>query len=395
MPNEIINYHSPHSPKKGLSRKAGMTAVLGFAMATSAFAFTTTSANAATPAPSASASATPSVVTKENSQDMKKAYWGSGGIDSSVTCHLVDGKNDGSWDIKWRVTNGWNVPATVTTSSNTTLVPVDTTKFGENGSPTGVKDFIENVLAANKNSSHALTLKLDPDGSDEKAREISDSIRIDLKCPVPPVQITTLTCAAGLTVNLTGYPVRENGDDDRNGARRNHVTVTVDGIVPPVKDQDFDATFAYASGQLLPVFASHTARVVVDAIESEWSFDRQLSITCPAPVTNTVTVPGANTTTTVTVPGPTVTVSASPAPTVTAVPIAIVPAPATSPIAEPVPISLTPEAGTAPTSVNAGGGSSAPDSTLPLWAVALLATGALGAAGAGARLATSRKDSQE
>ena len=129
----------------------------------------------------------------------------------------------------------------------------------------------------------------------------------------------------------------------------------------------------------------------MEAVDREWSFDRQLSIDCPAPVTNTVTVPGPA----VNVPGPTVTVSASPAPTVTAVPIAIVPAPATSPIAEPVPISLTPEAGTAPTSVNAGGGSSAPDSTLPLWAVALLATGALGAAGAGARLATSRKDSQE
>ncbi|CAB5033890.1 unannotated protein [freshwater metagenome] len=210
-----------------------------------------------------------------------------------------------------------------------------------------------------------------------------------------------MTCSAGLSINLSNYP--SNVSVGKKPPVINSVSATIDGKDWPLPNtpnapNDFGVAFGpYSTGQLTPQYGSHSATVTVKSTDShdEYSFVRQLSIDCPAPVTNTVTVPGANTTTTVTVPGPTVTVSASPAPTVTAVPIAIVPAPATSPIAEPVPISLTPEAGTAPTSVNAGGGSSAPDSTLPLWAVALLATGALGAAGAGARLATSRKDSQE
>jgi hypothetical protein len=55
-----------------------------------------------------------------------------------------------------------------------------------------------------------------------------------------------------------------------------------------------------------------------------------------------------------------------------------------------MPVVITPEAATAPTAVNAGDGSSAPQSGLPLWAMALAAVAAIGAAGASVRLATKK-----
>jgi len=370
MPNDLHSYDAPHSPKKGFNRKAGMTAVMGFALATSAFAFTATSSSAETQAPSA-----PPIAPLSQPQDHQ------GGIDAAASCKQVDGKNDGTWNIVWSVQNGMNDPAKVTSTSAPALVPLNTAFAAFPASQT----FTQNVVTT---GSYDLNLTLRSTVDSEHHQDYKKSIEVSGHCPIPPVQTTTLTCAAGLTVNLSGYPV-----GGRNGyskdSRMNHVTVTIDGKNPPVKDQDFADAFSYASGQLTPVYATHTARVVVDSIERDYSFDRQLTVDCPAPVTNTVTVPGA--TTTVTVPGPTVTVSASPAPTVTAVPITITPAPATAPTTAPAAVTVTPQAATAPTSVKAGGGSSAPDSSIPMWAMALLTVGALGAAGAGSRLASTRK----
>jgi hypothetical protein len=373
MPNDLNSYDTPHSPKKGFNRKAGMTAVLGFALATSAFAFTATSSNAATPAPSSSPS-TPSPQKSDHDDH-------DGGITAAASCKQVDGKNDGTWNIVWSVQNGLSDPAKVTSTNAPTLVPLNTAFAAFPASQT----FTQNVATTGEQELR-LTLRSTMDS--DRDRDYKKTVEVRGSCPIPPVQTTTLTCSAGLIVNLTGYPVRDRWEDSRDSARQNKVSVTVDGTLK-VDDQAFDSTFAYSTGQLTPINASHTARVVVEAVDREWSFDRQLSIDCPAPVTNTVTVPGA--TTTVTVPGPTVTVSASPAPTVTAVPISIVPAPATAPTTEPVAVTVTPEAATAPTSVNAGGGSSAPDSSIPVWAMGLLTVGALGAAGAGSRLASSRK----
>ncbi len=110
---------------------------------------------------------------------------------------------------------------------------------------------------------------------------------------------------------------------------------------------------------------------------------------CQRETTTSTPTPGTPSTTVVTVPGPTVSATA----TVTATPSAaatpvITPAPATSPTAAPV--IVTPEAATAPTAVNAGDGSSTPQSGLPLWAMALAAVAAIGAAGASVRLATKK-----
>jgi hypothetical protein len=85
----------------------------------------------------------------------------------------------------------------------------------------------------------------------------------------------------------------------------------------------------------------------------------------------------------------TATPSATVTPTPTATPV-ITPEPAVTEAPEPVVI--TPEAATAPTAVNAGDGSSAPQSGLTLWAMALAAVAAIGAAGAGVRLAVTRQD---
>ena len=53
---------------------------------------------------------------------------------------------------------------------------------------------------------------------------------------------------------------------------------------------------------------------------------------------------------------------------------------------------VAPMKATIPEAVNAGGGSSAPTSSLPLWATALMAVSAATAAGAWIRLATTRQD---
>ncbi len=60
-------------------------------------------------------------------------------------------------------------------------------------------------------------------------------------------------------------------------------------------------------------------------------------------------------------------------------------------VTDEVPTVNTPEEATVPVAVPAGGGSSAPGSQAPLWGVALIVLGALGAAGAGSRIASTRK----
>ena len=66
--------------------------------------------------------------------------------------------------------------------------------------------------------------------------------------------------------------------------------------------------------------------------------------------------------------------------------------PATNPEPAEVPTDAgTPAMGTVPTAVEAGGGSSQRNS-VPVWAYAMIIAGALGAAGAGLRLVSSRSN---
>jgi hypothetical protein len=162
--------------------------------------------------------------------------------------------------------------------------------------------------------------------------------------------------------------------------------ISVDGT--EIINLPFDSSYSYAGAPLDPAI-THSARVIVESWIKGGDIDRSLEL----PVCNPTVVPGPGTTTTVTVPGPTVsataTVTATPSPAVapseTATPV-ITPEPAVTP----EPVVITPEPATAPTAVNAGDGSSAPQSGLPLWAMALAAVAAIGAAGASVRLATKK-----
>jgi hypothetical protein len=111
--------------------------------------------------------------------------------------------------------------------------------------------------------------------------------------------------------------------------------------------------------------------------------------TCVKPaVPTTPATPGGGT-----VAAPAVSASASATPSATASASAtpvVTPEPAVTETPEPTVI--TPEAATAPTVVNAGDGSSAPRSGLAMWAMALAAVAAIGAAGAGIRLAVFNKN---
>ena len=169
------------------------------------------------------------------------------------------------------------------------------------------------------------------------------------------------------------------------------VEITIDGtpvVLPDEGKVPSSGIFTFASGALDPAIV-HDATVVVESSIDSGDINRTLSLS----VCNPTIGPGPGTTTTVTVPGPTVsataTVTATPSPAVapseTATPV-VTPEPAVTP----EPVVITPEPATAPTVVNAGDGSSAPQSGLPLWAMALAAVAAIGAAGASVRLASKK-----
>ena len=402
--------------KRAFGARSSIAAVMGLALACSALALTAPSASAedapsVEPAASAPASpeasssgesdASPEASPSEasSSEEPTKPEMTKGDLDvwGLARCHQVAGVNDGTWDITMTVKNDSDDRNSrngmVTASVNKTLINDDyadvappivlasgeTTEFTKN--VTSIKD---RTIGARAIFSHGDDRRFMDSLGEWTYRELRME---DYACPSAAI---ALTCSAGLTVDLSGYISRRDDDDsDRRGGTT--VEITIDGtpvVLPDDGKVPSSGIFTFASGALNPAIA-HGATVVVDSSIDSGDINRTLSLS----VCNPTIVPGPGTTTTVTVPGPTVsataTVTATPSPAVapseTATPV-VTPEPAVT--AEPVVI--TPEPATAPTVVNAGDGSSAPQSGLPLWAMALAAVAAIGAAGASVRLATKK-----
>ena len=186
----------------------------------------------------------------------------------------------------------------------------------------------------------------------------------DATCPASPVAVATLTCATGVDVSLTGYP---------EGYR---ITITLDGDAV-VDFESVTDPFVYNSGQLNQD-VTHTAVVVLETEEEPMVtlLDASLGV-CSTPPPPACTV-DCNPVVTEQPPVETPVVVA--AATVEA-PVAVaVPAPAT--VAAPAPATVAvPAAATLPAAVPAGNGSQAPG--LPMWALAMIAVGVLGAGFAG------------
>ena len=207
-------------------------------------------------------------------------------ISGLVTCHLVGGVNDGTWDITWTA---------------------------KNDSPSGKTAIVTGV---------------DPANATPQSAEIPSGGSKDF--------VVNATSAGAQTLVLKDVDFTEPGNGPRDRSYSGSTTIEAGTCVKP----SVPTTPATSGG-------------------------------------GTVAAPAASVT-----PTPTATASASATPVVT-------PEPAVT--ATPEPTVITPEAATAPTAVNAGDGSSAPGSTLALWAMALAAVAAIGAAGAGVRLAVSNK----
>ena len=302
-------------------------------------------------------------------------------VSGEFQCRQVGGVNDGTWDITWTVENMSNdlegtivVDTAGVTPTTAALAPKGKVDFSQNVANAKAYEFEGTVTWTPKES-----MEDDKGAGTPPPQKLKAMVDIDTACPTSQV---SLTCAAGLTVNLAGYATRESRDDMGG----NRVMISVDGT--EIINLPFDSSYSYPGVPLDPAIA-HSARVIVESWIEGGDIDRSLELG----VCNPTIVPGPGTTTTVTVPGPTVsataTVTATPSPAVapseTATPV-ITPEPAVTP----EPVVITPEPATAPTAVNAGDGSSAPQSGLPLWAMALAAVAAIGAAGASVRLATKK-----
>jgi hypothetical protein len=398
---------------RAFGARSSIAAVMGLALACSALALTATTASAEEAAPSSESSSSAPASSEVSapaesaaspeagpSEDVDKPEMTMGDLDvrGFARCHQVGGANDGTWDITMTVKNVSDDKTSrngeVTASVNKTLInddyadvapPIVLPSGKETEFTKNVSEIKDRTIGARAIFSHGDDSRFMDSLGEWTYRELKME---DYSCPVTKV---ALTCSAGLTVDLSGFATREYGSD--SDRRR---TTTVEVMIDDVMVDDLPTggvveggTWSYSSGALNPDVA-HTATVVVMRGDDEY-FRQALSLSVCTPTV----VPGPGTTTTVTVPGPTVsataTVTATPSPAVapseTATPV-ITPEPATSPTA--MPVVITPEAATAPTAVNAGDGSSAPQSGLPLWAMALAAVAAIGAAGASVRLATKK-----
>jgi hypothetical protein len=383
MPDTSHHQVSTKGPRRRFGLKAGVAATLGLAMV-GGFGLIA--------APSASAT----------NQEPQVVVQPPGTITAVVECHTDwYGANDGTFEIMWTLKNDLikivgnddkdpigPIGAVVINTSNEEVFP-EKLKFDPEQSITRSQS-VDAAGAAN------LSVTLRSKEGNPQTKEYTGTIAAaDFpSCPMPSKSIVLPTCTTGLVVNLANYPTgRVSMHDGRGGwFEPYNVAITIDDGATANYDL-VDGAFTF-NGPVPPTNGTQTGRITItggpdgerSADYSNLLADEPWTVTC-ASTTNTVT-------NTVTVPGPTATA------TVTASPIAepvvtpteaptVAPEPATSPTAEPT---VEPEAGTAPTSVNAGGGSSAPaDPAFPIWAVALLAVGAVGAVGASARLASSRK----
>ena len=213
-------------------------------------------------------------------------------ISGIVTCHLVGGVNDGTWDITWTAQNSSPSGKKATVTG---VEPANATPQSAEIPSGGSKDFLVNATTAGAQTLVLKDVDFSEPGKGPSDRSYSGSTTIDAgSCVKPSVPTTPAT--------------------------------------PP----------ATPGGG---------------------------TVAAPAVSASAAATPSAT---------PSATASASATPIVT-------PEPAVTETPEPTVI--TPEAATAPTVVNAGDGSSAPRSGLAMWAMALAVVAAIGAAGAGLRLA--------
>lgn len=205
-------------------------------------------------------------------------------VSGIVTCHLVGGVNDGTWDITWTAKNDSPSGKMATVTG---VEPANATPQSAEIPSGGSKDFVVNASTAGAQTLVLKDVDFSEPGEGPSDRSYSGSTTIDAGTCVKPAVPTTPATSGGGTV-----------------------------ATPAVS----------ASASATPTdVASASATPVVT----------------PEPA-----------------------VTETPEPTV-----------------------ITPEAATAPTVVNAGDGSSAPRSGLAMWAMALATVAAIGAAGAGIRLA--------
>ncbi len=176
-----------------------------------------------------------------------------------------------------------------------------------------------------------------------------------------------LTCTSGWTASLTDY--LDNYD----------VRVTVDGEVVTDGEVMVDGAWS-GNGPTSFTDGEHTMQLQAgyDGETREWLTVETDSVSCTPPPPACTTDCGGTTTVTTEVP-PAVVAPAVVAPAVVDVP-AVVAVPAAATVAAPAPATVTvPQAATLPSAVPAGDGSSAPASGVPVWALAMLIAGALGA----------------
>ena len=187
-----------------------------------------------------------------------------------------------------------------------------------------------------------------------------------------------LTCTSGWTASLTDY--LDNYD----------VRVTVDGAVVLEGQRMKDGAWS-GNGPTDFSTGTHTMQLQWgdDGETYEWLTVAKDSVSCTPPPPACITDCGGTTTVTTEVP-PAVVAPAVVVPAVVDVPAAVA-VPAAATVAAPAPATVTvPQAATLPSAVPAGDGSSAP--ATPLWALAMVIAGALGAISMGIRMTGSRTE---
>ena len=339
-------------PRRSLANRAAISGLLGVAVASTAFAFTAT--------PSA---AEPTVVTQDwvchSPQEGKYVKTGAGdghaGHERDIFPPNLVGKEDSD---SWKFGKNWpsdsiyfgEVGKTGPCGEDNPVDPPDTSTWitiggsyvchQVGGYNDGTWDLTWAITNASKPGKAALVVKSDLGGT--------------LADVIPPLAIPA-DAKADVTKNVTS-----------SGTQNLNVIV------------DFSDPGKGPDGKSF----SGSYDIPVDTCAKQTP-----PTSTPTSTPSVVPTPGVVADTTAAIVAATPTVTAEPTPTASAI---ITPQPATSPTPEPVVI--TPEPATAPTAINAGGGSSAPEQGPRMWALALAAAAALGAAGSSIRLATSKKD---
>ena len=201
-----------------------------------------------------------------------------------------------------------------------------------------------------------------PEGTDT-----SKNPQLECNVPVVPDLGGASTCEAGLSFTLTdwaeGTPFRITGSGARTGSTNGSSPQAVVALAGPLADGTYSSTLEIPYGDS----EADTAAVVQPKTLT-------ISVTCSTPGTPSTPEPPTTTQTPVTP----VVVEAATVAAPAEVPAAAVPAPA---------VVNVPAKATLPAAVPAGEGSTG----LPMWALAMIALGMIGAAAAGKQLLGARK----